>query len=60
MSAHEQTTYPNTCGHGDSSTQECRLCIVIDLDQLEESYKFDQHNEWWARSHLNKIEKDEE
>lgn len=60
MSAHEQTTYPNTCGHGDGSTQECRLCIAIDLDQLAESNKFTQHHEWWERSHQNEIEKNDE
>lgn len=60
MSAREQTTYQNTCGHGDGSNQECRLCIVIDLDQLEESYKFAKHNEWWERSHQSEIKENDE
>ena len=53
MSAHEQTSYPNTCGHGDSATQACRLCIEVDLDALESEYRFDEHTKWWELSHLN-------
>jgi hypothetical protein len=45
-------SYPNTCGHGDSTTQACRLCIEIDIDSLEQEYQADEKINWWEQNPL--------